>query len=269
MTQLRTREVVVSKGARGPEDRGRLGGSGNPLSMADLVQIQPSNAFLPVEDSHITLQSAKQGAIVQLTAPADRENPRTGVKIKAKPLVLSFAAGAGFVRLDLKKEEDRRRWIYIVGTEQALNDFEGLGLVHKDHPDDGDDPIPAHPRFGFGIKSGFWRTDEALKVAATARRKSALDLIAKDPQLEAFLKTISPEELEQILAKRRAKLQAKANAEPGAVIRDDDEDEVQAEAEAEAEPEVEEGDAEEEASEEIPAPAPKPKPKKTAPKKSR
>lgn len=259
--QIRNRPVV-SRGARGPENRGKLSGSGNPLAIADLVQIQPPSAFVPVDSAHITLQSAKQGAIVQLTAPADRENPRTGVKIKAKPLVLSFAAGSGFVRLDLRKEEDRRRWIYVVGTEQALADFEGLGITHKAHIDDGDDPIPAHPRYGFGIKSGFWRTDEAIKVAATARRKSVLDLIAKDPQLEAFLKNTSPEELDQILAKRRAKLDAKAKAEPGAVIRDDeDEEEVGAEAEAEEEAAEVEADEEAEAEE---APAPK---KKTAPKK--
>jgi hypothetical protein len=237
---------VITKGYRGMEDRGKAGSDGNPISTHELYKIAPEAGQRATLDTHITLQSSKSGRIVQLTAPADRVDPSTGTRIKAKPLVLNFASGSGFIRLDLAKEEDRRKWIRIVGSEQAEADFEALGLKHKPAPEDGTDPIEKHPRYSLGNPMGFWNVADSRAQALKARRTQILDMIAGDPEMESFVTTVSPKDFTAMLAKRRAAKKGKA---PSQVAAPDEDPVLQAKAP------VDEGEPDE-----TPEPEPEPEP---------
>ncbi len=208
---------VIRSGYRGLEDRGKPGNDGNPKDVQELIHQKPHASEAATAKSHITLQASKQGRIVQLTAPADRVEPATGTRIKARPLVLNFAAGSGFVRLDLNKEEDRRKWLRVAGSERAEADFADLGLTHKPHPEDGTDPIPKHPRFALGQQNGFWNVAESQARAIVLRRTAVLDQIATDPRMEEFLSSVSPKELADILAKRREAQKNQVEGRPAPV----------------------------------------------------
>lgn len=204
-------KTVVTKGARSLDDRGSPSRSGHP-NRPDEVRV-PAYVSTRNEFEH-TLQSKKTGLIVQLTAPHDRYNELSGVRVKAKPLVLNFTEHGGFVKLDLQKAEDRRRWLYIVGSDAAEAEFRKLKLPAERDPQDGTDPIAAHPRFGLGLS--FWKLSDMSKQTAELKRKSLLDQLASDPALAKFVLD-NPEALTAALAKRAAKLASPVKPAAGAV----------------------------------------------------
>ena len=203
-------KTVVTKGPRGLDERGSPSRTGHP-SRPDEVRV-PAAVSKRAEHDH-TLQSKKSGLIVQLTAPHDRFNDVTGVRVKARPLVLNFTAHGGFVKLDLRNPEDRRRWLYTAGSEVAEAEFAKLGLTYKRDPQDGTDVIEPHPRFGLGLS--FWKLSDMTKQTAELKRKSLLDQLAGDPELAKFV-IDNPDELASALQKRAAKLAPVPSTPPSA-----------------------------------------------------
>lgn len=191
--------TVVTKGARGLADRG---GTGNPGIHKPEEAAVPA-ALAAAKDFEIVLQSAKTGYIVQLTAPHDRYNELSGVRVKARPLYLSFAANRGFCKLDLRNAEDRRRWLYVVGDKVWAADMKRLKLPDTRDPQDGTDPIDAHPRYGMGLK--FWKLSDMQNETQARKREALLNQLATDPEM-ADLILKNPDEIAGVLAKRREKL---------------------------------------------------------------
>lgn len=194
---MATRNTVVTRGARSLDDRGGPSKSGG--GRLDKAPVSVSN----VKSHEIALQSRKTGLIVQLTADGDRVNELSGVRIKGEPLYLNFTEHGGFLKLNFDTQKDRRRWIYVVGSEQAARDFKSMGVTHKPDPKDGDDPIPPHPRFGLG--KSFWKLTEMQEAAAQTRRRALLDQLAQDKDLQEFVLK-NPKDLAEHLARRKEEL---------------------------------------------------------------
>lgn len=200
----------VTKGARSVEDRGSPSRAGHP-GRPEEVRV-PAVVAVRSQFEH-TLQSKKTGLIVQLTAPHDRYNELSGVRVKARPLTLNFTAHGGFVKLNLQNAEDRRRWLYVVGSKIAEDEFAKLKLEYKRAPEDGTDEIEPHPRFGLG--RSFWKLSDMTRQTAEMKRKTLLDQLASDPELAKFV-IENPEELTVALKKRAAKLAPAPAAAPAA-----------------------------------------------------
>jgi hypothetical protein len=116
----------------------------------------------------------------------------------------------------MRLERDRRKWIRVVGTEQAEKDFDRIGVTHKPNPEDGTDPIDPHVRYRVGHPMGFWNVADSSRVAAKARRSAVLDQVASDPEMAKFLRSVTPQQLDEIIAKRKAKLSARQALPVGA-----------------------------------------------------
>lgn len=195
---MATRHTEVTRGARSLDDRGSRSNTGGGR-LADKAPAAVSNT----QPHEIALQSKKSGYIAQLTADGDRFNELTGVRIKGRPLVLNFTAHGGFLKLNLQNHDDRRRWLYIVGSEQAEADFAALRIKHAPDPKDGTDPILPHPRFGLG--KSFWRLSEMQEETVKAKRRALLDQLAQDGDLQEFVMK-NPKDLAAHLAERREEL---------------------------------------------------------------
>ena len=195
---MATRHTEVTKGARSLDDRGSRSNFGGGR-LTDKAPVAVSNT----QPHEIALQSKKTGYIAQLTADGDRYNELTGVRIKGRPLVLNFTAHGGYLKLNLQNHDDRRRWLYIVGSEQAEQDFAALKIKHTPDPKDGTDPIAPHPRYGMG--KSFWKLSEMQEEATKAKRRALLDQLAQDSDLQEFVMK-NPKDLAAHLAERREEL---------------------------------------------------------------
>lgn len=206
----------VTKGARSLDDRGSPSRAGHPTKPHEVVV--PGVMAVRKPHEH-TLQAKKTGLIVQLTAPHDRFNELSGVRVRARPLVLNFTQHGGFLKLNLNDARDRRMWLYVVGSEVAEAEFKALGIEYKRDPEDGTDIIEPHPRYGLG--RSFWKLSDMTKQTAELKRKSLLDQLAGDDELAKFV-VENPDELAKHLAKRREKLVAKSTPAPSAPVEPED-----------------------------------------------
>lgn len=220
--------------------------------------LQPKRA--KKDEAEVILQSSATGYVAQLTAPAMTEfDPRTGVRRNTKPLALNFNPLGGWVKLDLRKEADSRRYRLVVGHDAWVEKMKELGLPTEVHAEDPEYADP-HPRFGVGLS--MWDVKDASAKVKADKRRAILSALAADPELFEAMQEMKPEELAKELDQRRAKTARKVVVAKSKKLNlhevDDDEDEDEDE---DDQPDLVETDDdgidEEDEAEEKPKPKPK------------
>lgn len=168
-----TPEIVT--GHRGPEV------SGVALAIAEALKAEPAptqrvNSGLPA--GAVEFHSVAGSYFLQLTAPADRFDPSTGITHKVRPLSLKFREGRVITR-----------------DVEIIHRCKGCPEECGQHKDPYGNRCEPHPHYGLG--RDFWDASEALAAARDKQIKTAVATVKANPEvLDLLLKELGAEDFD-------------------------------------------------------------------------
>lgn len=166
-------EPEIATGSRGPEDI---------LSRRELARMNQANVQTPesspspapydLPPGTVEFHSEFGRLIVQLTSPADRIDPQTGVRMNARPLKLVFTHGRA-----------------VTSSLEIIHRIKGCPAECGKHVDPAGERCAPHQNFGIG--KSFWDAKEAFTKGRNKRIEDAINLAASaaetDPEVAAAL----------------------------------------------------------------------------------